>query len=65
MNTSKTSQSIRQGPNVKTPKDLKDPYEHKEIFNEFDFAVDHVKLGQFTEKDKRIAMERFLGNDEV
>lgn len=44
---------------------LNNPYVHKSIFNKFDLEVDHVKLGQFTEHDKRRVLEEFMSNEEV
>lgn len=65
MNTSKTANSIKPGDNTKTPHDLGDPFEHKQIFNKFDLEIDHVKHHHFTESDKRKVLENFMGNEEV
>jgi hypothetical protein len=77
MNTSKSAMSIRLGdPQIKTPDDLPDHFQHRvrspfvltipqSIFNKFDLEIDHVKLGNFTESDKRKVMENFMSNDEL
>ena len=56
---------MRLGEDVKTPADARSPYDHKDIFKKFDCAIDHVKSSNFTERDKRSVMERFLHNEEV
>lgn len=65
MNTSKSAMSIRPGENVKTPDDLRDPFQHRSIFDRFDLEIDHIRPSNFTDSDKRKVMENFLQNDEV
>jgi hypothetical protein len=65
MNTSKSSASMRLGPDAKTPPDAKNPFEHKEIFGGFETESEKIKLSQFTDHDRRAALEKFLQNEEV